>query len=567
MSTKFRQNIGRRTPAVIAALIILAFLLQACGGATPAAPQTQAPPPAATEAPQPEATQPPAEEPTTPPEAPSTTAPAETKPAAEPTTPPAASGGQGVLRVAVQPVVQTDPAMISSDPEVLFANAVYDYLVDVTPDNTIAPRLATDWTISDDGLSYVFTLASGVTFHDSTPFTAEDVVWTFDRLRKEDSGLPTVALYNNIAEIKATGDNEVTFTLKEPNPFFLFDLSDNHALIVKNGTTDASQDFNGTGPFKVTSYSPEDRMVLEANPDYFVEGEPKLAGVEFIYFNDQTAMVDALRGGQVDLVMALSTDLYSSLKDESSLTLLEAPTNQFDLVRLRSDREPGSDPRVIQAFKLATDREAVYQLVMQGFGRIGRDSPIGPMYTQYYSEETPLPARDVAKAKQLLADAGYTDGLKLDLHTPDTGDRPNLATVLKEQWAEAGIDVNVIVEPESVYYGDNGWLAVDLGITGWGSRPYPQFYLDVMLTCNAEWNESHYCNPDFDKLVNTAGTTMDEQERVDAYKQIQKILIESGPVIIPYFYTQLGAISSNFQGFELKSFSGRSDLRGVSAAQ
>lgn len=522
------------------ALLVLALGLQACAGATAT--------PAATQ-----------------PSDQSTGAPPATAPAEQPTTAPAATRA-GVFRVAVQPIVQTDPANISSDPEVVFAGHVYDYLVDITPQNTIAPRLATNWTTSEDGLTYVFTLAQGVTFHDGAAFSAEDVVWTFNRLRDPASGLPTADLYSNIAGIQATGDLEVTFTLQRPNPFFLFDLSDNHALVIQNGVSDATQNFNGTGPFKVTQYSPEDRMELEANPAYFVAGQPKLAGLELIFFNDQTAMVEALRGGQVDLVMALSTDLYSGLEGEPGLTLAEVPTNQFDLVRLRSDRAPGDDPRVMQALKLATDREAIYQLVQQGFGRIGRDSPIGPLYTQYYSEDTPLPTRDVEAARTLLAEAGYQDGLQMDLHTPDTGNRPNLAVVLKEQWAEAGVDVNVVVEPESVYYGDDGWLEVDLGITGWGSRPYPQFYFDVMLTCDAVWNESHYCNPEFDALVETAGTSLDEQARVDAYRQIQRILLESGPVMIPYFYTQLAAVSDQFQGFELKAFSGRSDFRGVSVA-
>jgi peptide/nickel transport system substrate-binding protein len=492
--------------------------------------------------------------------------PATEAPAATEVPAPATGERNGVLRVALQPLVQTDPAAISSDPEVFYANHVYDYLVDVTPENTIAPRLATEWSVSDDGLTYVFTLAEGVAFHDGSPFSAQDVVWTFDRLRNPELGFPTADLYSNIAGIEATGDLEVTFTLTDPNPFFLYDLSDNHALVLKAETEDPTA-FNGTGPFKVVDYSPEDRLVLDANESYFVAGQPSLAGLELVFFNDQTAMVDALRGGQVDLVMALSTDLYSSLEGEPDVTLLQVPTNQFDLVRLRSDREPGSDPKVIQALKLATDREAVYQLVQQGFGEIGRDSPIGPMYTQYFTDEFPFPQRDVEAARALLAEAGYEGGLDLDLHVPDTGDRPELAVVLKEQWAEAGVNVNVIVEPESVYYGDNGWLEVDLGITGWGSRPYPQFYLDVMLVCGAEWNEAHFCDEEFDQLAQTAGTSLDEEERVEAYREIQRILLERGPVIIPYFYTQLAAVRSQFQGFELKSFSGRSDVRTVSLVE
>jgi peptide/nickel transport system substrate-binding protein len=101
----------------------------------------------------------------------------------------------------------------------------------------------------------------------------------------------------------------------------------------------------------------------------------------------------------------------------------EVSTNQFDLVRLRADQAPGNDPRVIEALKLATDRQAIFDLVVQGYGSIGRDSPIGPLYSQYYSEETPLPARDVEKARQLLAEAGYEDGLNLGCtpRTPATG--------------------------------------------------------------------------------------------------------------------------------------------------
>ena len=473
----------------------------------------------------------------------------------------------GILRVAVQPIVQTDPAFISSDPEILVANQIYDYLLDISIENTIEPRLATDWRMSNNGLVYTLELARGVRFHDGSSLTAEDVVWTFNRLRDPQGDLPTKDLYSNIKNIEAAGELEVNFTLNEPNPFFLYDLSDNHALILKANTTDAASQFNGTGPFKVTSYSPEDRMTLEANPDYFIQDQPHLAGMEIIFFNDLAASVEALRSGQVELVfLASATDLYKSLENEERLSLVEVSTNQFDLIRLRADRSPGNDPRVIEALKLATDREAIFDLVVQGYGSVGRDSPIGPLYSQYYSEEPPLPERDVEKARQLLAEAGFQDGLNLELHTPDTGNRPNLAVVLKEQWAEAGINTEVVVEPESVYYGDNGWLEVDLGITGWGSRPYPQFYLDTMLVCGAEWNESHFCDQELDQLIRTAGSTLDEGERVKAYQEIQRILIERGPVIIPYFAAQFAALNENVLGFEMKAFWGRSDLRPVSLA-
>ena len=553
------QFTRKRMLFILIPLVMVALLLAGCAPAAeaPAAEEPAAEAPAAEE--------PAAEEPAA--EVPAAEEPAAEEPAAEEPVVEEAEMPmyEGVFRVAQQPLIQIDPAQISSDPEIFAANHIYDYLVDVDPGNMIIPRLAVSWDVSKDGLTYVFTLAEGVSFHDGSSFSANDVVWTFDRLRDPDSGYPTANLYGNIDSIEATGNLEVTFTLTAPNPFFLFDLTDNHALVVKAETSDFS-DFNGTGPFKVASYSPEDRMELVANESYFMEGKPSLAGLEIIYFNDQIAMLDALRSGDVDLVMALSTDLYTSIQGVDGIIAVETPTNMFDLVRLRSDQAPGNDPRVIQAFKLALDRQAVYQLVLPGYGAIGYDSPIGPMYTQYHAN-LPLPEQDIERAKALLADAGYADGLSMDLHTPDTGDRPELAAVLKAQWAEVGIDVNVIVEPESVYYGENKWMEADLGITGWGSRPYPQFYLDVMLKCDAEWNEAHYCNPDFDALAETAGSTLDDAEREEAYVAIQELLLESGPVIIPYFYTQLAATSDQFEGFELKAFSGRSDVSAVKLAK
>ena len=542
LGTNFRLYNKRLSGGVIL-LFALALLLVACGG----------------------------EETPTPTEAPSEPAPADTpttETTEQDTKSESAMAHSGSLRVAMQPMAATDPAFISSDSEVLVANHVYDYLVDVDPQSNVVPRLATEWQASDDGLTYTFTLAEGATWHDGDPFTAEDVLWTFNRLRDPDLGSPTVDLYSNISDIQASGDLEVTFTLAQPNPFFLFDLSDNHALVIKDGTEDAT-DFNGTGPFVVDSYSAEDRISLVANESYFIEGQPKLATVEIIFFNDETAAIDALRGGQIDLAMRMSTSLFESLQQEAGINTVDIPTNGFDLVRLRADQEPGNNPLVLQALKLATDREAILQLVQQGYGAVGNDSPIGPLYKAFHAEDvTPL-ARDAAAAQALLAEAGYPDGLDLVMYTPDTGGRPDLAAVLQSQWAEAGVNVEINVVPESVYYSEdpNNWLDANLGITGWGSRPYPQFYLDVMLVCGAKWNESHFCDEAFDALAATAGSTLDEAERIEAYRGIQELLSDQGPVIIPYYFAQFGAISDQFENFELKAFAGRTDFRDIQLAE
>jgi len=470
----------------------------------------------------------------------------------------------GTFRVAMQPPTRIDPAIIDSDSEIAIANAVYDYLVDIDANNTVIARLAEAWEVSDDGLTYTFRLADNVHFHDGTPLVPGDVVWTFDRLRNPDNGFPTASLYANIKSVEVMGADRVAFRLIDTNPFFLHDLSDNHALIIKRGTSDFSA-FNGTGPFMVENYRPDDRILMTANDDYFIGGLPGLDELQFIFFTDSVAAVDALRGGQIDMAWRMPVSLYVTLQGEPGVITVDVPTNGFDLVRLRADQAPGDNPLVIQALKHATDRETIFQLVQLGAGSIGFDTPIGPLYEGLFDPSIEPLAYDPDLARNLLSQAGYGDGLAIDLYAPDSGDRPQLAVVLKEQWAQVGVDVNVIIEPESVYFGENHWMDATLGITNWGSRPYPQFYLNLMLACDAAWNEARFCDSEFDQLIQVAGTTLDDAERIDAYSQIQQILVTRGPVIIPYFWPQVAAYSNRFAGLELKAFAGRTDFRTIFA--
>ena len=227
------------------------------------------------------------------------------------------------------------------------------------------------------------------------------------------------------------------------------------------------------------------------------------------------------------------------------------------LVRLRADRAPGSDERVRQAFRLATDRQAIFDRLQFGFGSIGRDSPIAPFFARYYTEETPLPDPDPDAARALLAEAGYPNGLDMTLYVPNLADRVALAQVLAAQWDAAGIRITIEPQEEAVYYADSGWLEVDLAITPWGHRPVAQTFLDLYLKSDAVWNESHFSDEELDRLIEVAGTSLDEAERTDAYHEIQRILIERGPIIIPYFFAQFGVMAADVRGVEVHPFAGR----------
>lgn len=472
--------------------------------------------------------------------------------------------GGSTLNVAFEAPIVLDPAAHSTDSEVALANAIYDYLVDVGPRSEVTPRLAKSWNISEDGLTYQFDLVEGVKFHDGSDFTAADVIWTFNRLRDPDQS-GAADLLASIEDISSDGDYSVTFTLAQPNPDFLFFLSDNRALILKADTEDPTN-FNGTGPFKMSDYRPEDRAILVRNEEYFQPGLPMMDELHFLYFADVNTSINALQDGAVDVVLRMPTPSFLALEESGEFNTINIPTAGYNNVRLRQDSGVGADPNVMKAFRLSVDRQQIFELVSFGFGAAGKDAPISPVFSDFFDADLQPPERDVEAAKALLADAGYEDGLDIELYVPNSGDRPDLALALRSQLEPAGIRVDVKVVDEGVYYSDaeNNWLDADFGITGWGPRPTPQIYLETSLKTDAAWNESHYSDEELDALIDTTATAVDADERAQAFKDIQALLLDRGPLIIPYFFPVFGAVNPSVDGVDVHPFAGRTDFRNVS---
>lgn len=436
-----------------------------------------------------------------------------------------------------------------------------DYLAYVDEDLSIdqSRSLAEKWDISGDGLTYMFTLRKGVMFHNGEEMTSEDVKFTFDRLRDPEIGAVTSDLYSNIDSIETDGAYSIAFTLKERNPDFLFQLGEYQAIITWSGTDDFNTQQIGTGKFMVDAYFPEDRITFKRNPDYWrkdAEGNqlPYLDGIEFLFLPDPSSQVEALRGGQVDYLIYVPTEYIASLESDPNIDVYKKASNFHYAIRMRSDRAPFDDVRVRQAFRAAVDRNAILQGSFEGLGVTGRDTPIGPGYGDYYLD-VPEPKRDIAKAKRLLAEAGYEDGLTVTLTTQQSSSMPAIATIMKEQMAEAGITIDIQLVPPDVYYGaDNLWLEADFAMTDWGSRAAPQSYLDLAYTCDANWNESHYCDPELDELAAKAAVELDTGKRAELYKDIQKIFMDRGPLIVAYFTSNLFAATSELKGIKPTSF-------------
>ena len=466
-----------------------------------------------------------------------------------------------------------DPATNSNDPEILFQRTIYDFLIEAGVDETgktiFTPNLATDWQISDDGLTYSFDLREGVLFHDGSTFSSADVVYSFERL--VELGSPANALLGEFA-VNTEGDNRVIFTLMNANADFLFGISSRWSFIIRDGNTSPGivvedsdnpyQNFNGTGAFILSGYIPEVSATFVANEHYWQENSPGIENLVFQFINDATSRVNALQNGEIDAIFKLSIQQLRELENNESVKTYVVPTNQHPVIRLRSDSGfAGENPLVRQAFKLATDRELLNDDLMGGAGTIGNNDPIGPVYGSFYNPLDVSYEYDPERSCELLAEAGYAEGYNGTLYVVDAFNYSDLGVALQEQWAQACIHVEVLLRQQNIYYGNNEWMEVELGITGWGSNPVAQQYLVQAYVSDGVWNESRWSNAEVDTLVAQASVTSGLEERAAIYGQISEHFAADAPIIVPWFAPMIGATTDRVEGFNLAAFAGLTDLR------
>jgi len=465
----------------------------------------------------------------------------------------------GVLKVGSQAIGNLDPYFAASIADITLLEQVYQHLTFIDPSNRPVPDLATKWQ-SADGKVWVFTLRGGARFSNGKPVTVDDVIFSFNRLRDPKVGSPAAGLFKGIQDIKGLDSSRVQFTLADTNPEFASDVGDYHACIIPSGTTDPGKERVGSGPFVIASYSPEDRLVLKKNPNFTQKDAngialPYLDEIDMIFSPDLGGQVEALRGGQLNYVPGLSTQFANAVKADSRTKIITNSSNMHWVLHMRSDAgHPASDNRVRQALKLATDQQALIDAVRPGLASVGNGfTPVGPGFADYYLNQPPK--MDLAKAKKLLADAGYPNGLKITLVAQNQLDVVPVATVWKEQMAKIGVDVDIQIVPSDVYYGegDQSWLKADFGITDWGTRATPVTYFKLAYTSEAQWNKSHWSDAEFDALTARVDKEMDKAKRAALYKQAQQILIDRGPAIVTYFEKAVAGLSANLEGVVLAS--------------
>jgi peptide/nickel transport system substrate-binding protein len=475
------------------------------------------------------------------------------------------SSGGDELQVAQELIVLTgsdastfDPHFCTDSATEIFNKNMYNNLVRFNSEMELVPDLAESWSVSEDNLTWTFKLRQGVKFHDGTPFNAESVKVSFERVLNPDTGSPRRSVMEIIDKVEVVDESTVNITTKTPCGSLLQQLAHPVAAIISPTALDTyGEEYSshpvGTGPFKFVEWKIGEELVLERNEDYF-DNPPQVAKVYFRVVPEDATRSLLLESGSADIAMRLPVTEVERLEGNAEISISESDTVMTMYVALNNNKGALKDARVRQALNYAVDKSVIVNDILGGLATVA-DAPISP-YTWGYASIGTYPY-DVEKAKQLLDEAGYANGLELELWTPvgrylmDTQVSENL----QAQWAEAGINVKIRQWEFQALMSEVKKGEFDMVLLGWSPSTgdadqglYPVFH-------SSQWppasNRAHYSNATVDKLLEDAKLEVDSEKRAELYKQAQQIITDEAVWTFLYYPKQALAFRSNISGIEV----------------
>ncbi|MDR5742117.1 ABC transporter substrate-binding protein [Caballeronia sp. LZ029] len=472
----------------------------------------------------------------------------------------------GTIRVAhLMPAGAVDPLTVTDAAGLALINQTGEFLIDDDSEHlTLKPALALSWSSNAKGDVWTFKLRPNVKFHDGQPMTAKDVVATFNRLSDPGAGSAALSVLKGVLSkdsAKAIDDHTVEFHLDAPNgnfPYYVSSDTYNAVILPANFTGPYEKTFMGTGALKLEKYTPKVGASFVRNPDYW--GEKSLPDrVTFSFYADQQAQLLAMQGRQADVMGDFTVQGGVSILTNPQFKVLGTKSSSHRQIHMRCDMAPFKDKRVRQALALSIDREVIVKGLFRGRATVGNDSPFAPVFP---SSDLTVPQRkiDIAQAKKLMSEAGVANGFDVTLTTEKYMEIPDLAVVVQNAAKAIGIRIQLKVESQDLYYGSGAfgksdWLDSPLGITDYGHRGVPNVFLNAPLTSAGTWNAAHFKNPDYDKLVTQFVAALDVASQKKLSGQIQRLLLDETPVVIPYFYDQLIVTRANVSGVRFNAIS------------
>lgn len=454
-----------------------------------------------------------------------------------------------------------DPITVTDGESFRVTKNIFDTLLDYEDDNMkVVPALAESWQISEDGLTYTFQLRQGVKFHDGTPFNAEAVKFNFDRWADpNDPQKDTFEYYTSqfgdvIKEVEVKDEYTVVFHLNRTQGPFLqnlamppFGIASPTAL--KEKGEKFAQEPVGTGPFIFKEWKAKDTITLEKNPDYWMKGYPKLDRVIFKVIPDNSARLNALKAGDIDIMDNVNPADVEKVKADDNLTLMIRPAFNVAYLGFNTEKEPLNKPEVRRAIAHAVNKQGIIDALYSGMATPAKN-PMPPSLWGY-NDEIQDYEYDLDKAKQLLAEAGYPNGFKVNFYAMTAvraymPDGPKVAEIIAADLKKIGIETEIVSPEWTVYLDETREGKQDLFLLGWiGDNGDPDNFIYALLdqdNINGN-NRARYANPELHEILIQAQSLTDQAEREELYKRAQEIIHEDQPWV-PLAHADSGLVSS-----------------------
>ena len=427
-----------------------------------------------------------------------------------------------------------------------------NHIGEVGTDGTLQPELAESWEASSDATTWTFKIRKGVDFHNGKTLDANDVVASVNAHRGEESKSSAKALLEDVVEIKADGKDVVVVSLKSGNADFPYIISDYHiAILPAKGDSVDWESGTGTGAFKLESFEPGVRADFKRNPNYWKAGRGHFDEVEILSVVDVAARTSALATNDVDVIDRVDLKTVHLLGRRPGIRIEETTGTAHYTIPMRTDTAPFDNNDVRLALKYALDREALLSTVLRGHGAVGNDHPISPA-NRYHAGDLEQRQYDPEQAKFHLKKAGLSS-LRVDLSAADAafGGAVDAAVLYREHAAKAGIEINVVREPNDGYW-SNVWMKKAWCMVYWGGRPTEDLMFSTAYAKGASWNDTFWEHERFNKLLLQARSELNDAKRREMYVEMQRIVRDEGGVVVPLFNNYVFAVNAKLQHGQLQ---------------
>jgi peptide/nickel transport system substrate-binding protein len=466
-----------------------------------------------------------------------------------------AASAQSVLKIGLNDDPDAlDPTISRAYTGRLVFAALCDKLFDVTPDLKIVPVLATGYEWARDHKSITIKLRPGVKFHDGEPLNAEAVKFNFERHLTTPGSFRKTEI-NEVTSVDVVNDLTVRLNLSQPLVPLLAILTDRAGMMVSPKAAKELGDKFGTkpvcaGPYRFVERVAQGRIVLERFAGYWDKSAVHIDRVEFIPILDSSARVASLRSGDLHMIERVSPSDLAQIRGDSRLKVSGVPELGYQIIPLNvangAKARTFADARVRQALDLAIDREALVKAVFNN-EYIAGNQWVAPG-TPYYNAKLPVRTRDLAKAKQLLRDAGQPN-LAFTLIVPPERDRQEVAQLIQGMLGEAGVTMTIQTQENVTMLTAGRKGDFEAYFTFWSGRPDPDGNVFSMNSCKGAQNDGHYCNEQLDALLRNARHVSDPSERKKLYDQATEILVRDMPRLYLWHRRVFTGYNGKVQGF------------------